>query len=177
MAILPKLTASSPLGKFPMNGLLDELPGIKFVERMWIDFDNIVVDPDDNPFRAGGNNLTNQNNLRLSLANGVYDTENLPVVEKLKVPFISEKKGFGKDFVVRDGFNRIAALRSLGYTGYAFDVLSFDNDVTRAMFSARSNRHTPRAASSDRDMNHMLLTLVNNDIVENDFDKIGRAHA
>lgn len=169
MAILHKVSPDTDPNLFPRNTLCDELTGVSYKETIWIDFDNIVVNPDDNIFRAGGNNLTNQNNLKESLSIGIYTSETLPTVERLLVPFISsEKKGFGKDYIARDGFNRINALRDLGYTGYWFDVMLFKDDLSRAMFSARSNRHCPKAASSDVDMKNMIRNLVSRKVVKND---------
>lgn len=169
MGILHKVSSDTDPNLFPRNTLCDELPGVTYKETIWIEFDNIVVNPDDNIYRAGGNNLTNQNNLKESLSIGIYTSETLPTVELLTIPFISaEKKGFGKDYKAIDGFNRINALRDLGYTAYWFDVMLFKDDLSRAMFSARSNRHCPKAASSDADMKTMIRNLVAREIVQND---------
>lgn len=172
MAIFSVITPQTPLDDFADNPICEGLPGAKPVEKIWIEFTNIVADAELNPFRASFNNLTNQNLLRISLSNGIHSNEPLPVVEKLKNPYVSKKTGLTVDYVIRDGFTRFNALRELGYTGYAFQVIEFDSDATRAKFSARSNQHTPRASSTEKDMQHMMVDLVARGIVVDDYDEM-----
>ena len=172
MTIFSVVTPQTPLADFADNPVVEGLPGAKQVEKIWIDFTNIVSDAELNPFRAGFTNLTNQNLLRISMSNGIHSNEPLPVVEKLKTPYVSKKTGLTVDYVIRDGFTRFNALRELGYTGYAFQVVEFDSDATRAKFSARSNQHTPRASSTEKDMQHMMVDLVTRGLVADDYDEM-----
>jgi hypothetical protein len=172
MTIFSVITPKTPVDDFADNTICEGLPGAKPVEKIWIDFSNIVSDAELNPFRAGFSNLTNQNLLRISLSNGIHSTEPLPVVEKLKTPYVSSKTGETIDYVIRDGFTRFNALRQLGYTGYLFQVIDFDSDSTRAKFSARSNQHTPRSSSTEKDMAHMTAELVAKGIIADDFDSM-----
>ena len=188
MTIFSVVTPDTPVNDFVDNPICEGLPGATPVEKIWIDFDNIIADAELNPFRAGYSNMTNQNLLRISMSNGIHSNEPLPVVEKLKTPFISKKTGKSVDYVIRDGFTRFNALRQLGYAGYLFQVLDFDSDATRAKFSARSNQHTPRASSTEKDMINMIVELVAKGLIADDYDakknwliencgvKIGRAH-
>jgi len=170
MTIFSVVTPSTPVNEFVDNSICEDLPGATPVEKIWIDFSNIVADAELNPFRAGYSNLTNQNLLRISMSNGIHSKEPLPVVEKLKTPYISKKTGKSVDYVIRDGFTRFNALRELGYNGYLFQVVDFDSDSTRAKFSARSNQHTPRSASTKKDMINMIVELIAKGIIEEDYD-------
>jgi hypothetical protein len=172
MGIHHVLTPQIPLDGFADNPVCLGLPGAIPIEKIWIDFSNIKSDAELNPFRAGYTNLTNQNLLRISLSNGIHDNEPLPVVEKLKNPYVDKKTGRTVDYVIRDGFTRFNALRELGYTGYGFQVISFDSDNTRAKFSARSNQHTPRSSSTEKDMQHMMVDLVARGLVADDYDEM-----
>lgn len=178
MTILSKVTADTDTSQFRRNDLLDELKGIRQIERRWIDFNNINADPANNiSHRAGGNLLSNQNNIKDSLSLGIHTGQCLPVVELLKPPVHIQKNGrtIIFDYLLRDGYNRIAALKSLGYKGYVFDVFEFGTDgenydIVCAKFSALSNRHYPSQASTDADMANMLRSLLGRKLVQDNLD-------
>lgn len=156
---------------FAMNSLFSELAFAKFAGRKWIWFDDIVIDVDNNVVRFGGSNLTLQNLLKEALSTRIIPSESLPVVEKI-VPL--SKKGSAKYFEYNlvDGYNRIEALKQIGYKGYWFDIAEFGDDKVgyedaRLRFAMKSNAPRPKSDSRDADIMRAMKTLVKRKLVEN----------
>lgn len=157
---------------FANNAMFDELSFVKYTGRKWIRFDNIRIIMDDNEARFGGSNLTLQNLLKEAMSTRIIPTECLPVVETI---VSAPKNGTSDyyDYCLVDGYNRIEALKQIGYTGYWFDIASFgSDDVTygdaRMRFAMRSNAPRPKSDSRDVDIERALKTLVMKKQIEND---------
>jgi hypothetical protein len=157
--------------KFAFNILFDELDYANFMGRVWIPFEDIVIDVDNNIVRFGGSNLTLQNLLKEAMSTRIIPSESLPVVEKI-VP--TSKKGTSKyfEFNLIDGYNRVEALKQIGYTGYWFDIAKFGSEKVgyedaKFRFAMHCNAARPKQDSKDNDITRAMKTLVARKVVEN----------
>lgn len=171
MLHLSNISGNSEEGKlFPQNHLVStgQAKGVRVIGRKFIRFDQIRSDASDNPVRLGGTNYSIQNELKFSMMRGIHTSEDLPAVEKIAVPS-KHTDGNVKYYVLRDGFTRLEALKELGAKGYWFDIVEFDNELSRISFSLASNNHLPSGSSKDDDIYKSVEHLVASKLLTNDF--------
>lgn len=155
---------------FVRNDLFDELSFANCTSRRWIAFNEIIIDNDNNVARSGGSNPTIQNQLKEALATRILTSECLPVVERI-APVSKNGTSDYYDYMLVDGYNRIEALKQLGYTGYLFDIAEFGSETVgyedaRLRFAMRSNSPRPKSDSRDSDIERALKTLVKKKKIE-----------
>ena len=169
------------------NMLIDEKSGSRFVEninltlsgvqkidRRLIELSRILADSKKNEARDGGTDPTLVEELKNSFSSGILYNEFLPIIEVMLIP----KKwndGEMKHYQLVDGYNRINALKELGYTHYWFDVVEFDSkqyNLSRTTLALTSNSHAPSKSSNDKDIFNAVVLLVKGGDLKRDFDVI-----
>jgi len=138
--------------------------GVRKVERVYKPLDEVLMSRDKNRCRTGGVHPPHVEALKHSFLAGVRHTEFLPIIEKLPIG-TGLPIGSNKNYQLVDGYNRLAALRELGYTHYWFDVAEFGFDkvdpvLARSMLALMSNAHLPTLESSDDDIFRAICDLV-----------------
>lgn len=150
------------------------VPGVKKIDRRFLELTKILANSKDNAVRDGGTDSTLVEDLKTSFLSRILFNEFLPIVEVLPIP----KKwddGEMKHYKVVDGYNRINTLRELGYTHYWFDVVEFDPrqyNLARTTLALTSNSHAPSKSSNDKDIFNAVVLLVNGGDLRKDFDVI-----
>lgn len=171
------IACKTDVEKFAINPRFTTLKGVRSTTRIFVAIDDILVDPLDNTVRYGGTDSSLVQDLKNDFLRGVRYTEFLPVIEKLPVSKKYDNDGKVKYYILRDGFNRVTALKELGVTHYWFDVVEFGYDGVPAErarndFALNSNYHAPSKSSSDKDIYNAVSNLVSEDLLEKDFMKI-----
>jgi hypothetical protein len=178
--MLSEVTKDTPANIFPKNYLFDDVDGIEWIERKFIPFDMIEMDPYNNIVRIGGTNPTLINDLRDSMSKGINPSECIPVLQELSVPTPYNDVVYGSGvyhYRLIDGHNRCETLKSLGYEGYMFDIARVGTDgvnyeLARASFAMVSNAPRPKVASSNEDVRNAAAKLVEKGLIENTISSI-----
>lgn len=163
-------------GLFAKNPLLLTSKGLRSSTRIWVKLTDILVNPSLNAARYGGTNSTLVEELKLSFSMGVRYNDFLPIVKKLAVNRKYDD-GFVKFYELIDGYNRITALKELGYTHYWFDVVEFgyddvDPEFAQTTLAIGMNAPVPKVPSSDNDLFTAVTGLVDRGHIAKDFEKI-----
>jgi hypothetical protein len=161
-------------GNFFVENINLAMPGVHKIDRRFIELNKILADSKDNAARDGGTDSTLVEDLKNSFSSRILYNDFLPIVEIMAIP----KKwddGEMKHYQLVDGYNRINALRELGYTHYWFDVVEFDvksYNLYRTTLALGSNAHAPSKSSNDKDIFNAVVLLVNGGDLKKDFDVI-----
>lgn len=163
---------------FAKNPLLSTSKGLRSSTRIWVKLTDILVNPSLNTVRYGGTNSTLVEELKLSFSMGIRYNDFLPVIKKLSVNRQYDD-GFVKFYELVDGYNRVTALKELGYTHYWFDVVEFgyddvDPEFAQTTLAIGMNAPVPKVASTDNDLFVAVTGLVDRGHIEKDFEKIKR---
>lgn len=161
---------------FVENPIFSNLKGLRKAGRIFVNLDDILIDPSSNTARYGGTNSSLIERLKLSFMNSVRFNDFLPIITKLSVNRKYDD-GHLKFYELVDGFNRISALKDLGYTHYWFDVAEFGFDDVDPYFAMKtlaiaSNPDVPKEPSSDKDLFVSVTDLVTRGYIQKDFEKI-----
>lgn len=161
---------------FARNPLLSNSKGLREGTRIWVKLTDILVNPELNAARYGGTNSTLVEELKLSFSVGIRYNDFLPIIKKLPVNRKYDD-GFIKFYELVDGFNRVTALKELGYTHYWFDVAEFgfddmDPGFAQTTLAIGMNAPVPKVASTDKDLFTAVTRLVHEGHIEKDFEKI-----
>lgn len=159
--------------KFATNYKFETFSGVKYVGREFIELDKIYSNTESNHVvRHGGADLNLIEKLKTSFSRRIDTTEFLPIVSRLAVNKFDRTDGNLKIYNLVDGFNRINALKELGYTHYWFDVAEFDDEGSRLDFALGMNGHNPSKPAEADDIISTALRLIELGKIVKDFDKI-----
>lgn len=151
-------------------------PGTQYKTRTIIKLSRIYVPPfTDNPVRAKGLDLPNIQKLAKSLSRGLNYSKMPPVVRWN--PRVID--GIHYDYELVCGNHRVAAMHSLGYDRWIFDVYEFRTDDysyedSVRTFQLQENDHEPALGSSTSDVVNIISRLIaqKSSLVENNEQSI-----
>ena len=151
-------------------------PGTKYVGRKIIKLSQIYIPPfTDNPVRAKGLDLPNIQKLVKTLSKGINYSKMPPVVRWN--PRVID--GVHYDYELVCGNHRVAAMHSLGYDRWIFDIYEFRTDDysyedSVRTFQLQENDHEPALASSTSDVVNLISRLISQKsaLVENNEQSI-----
>jgi hypothetical protein len=146
------------------NTELFSLEGVRYLEREWVEFQNIDHELTENPWRVKGQNSANSSDLAISFAAGIDTRCDLPILYKLPVP----KTGKNGNVITHGmigGNHRIPILKALGYKGYIFEIVELGTDgvgylTSQTLAAMRDNHAKPRAVSDNEDVARSVQALV-----------------
>jgi hypothetical protein len=138
-------------------------PGTKYVDRKIIKLSQIYIPPfTDNPVRVKGLDLTNIQKLSKTLSTKGINYSKMPPVVRWNPRMID---GVHYDYELICGNHRVAAMHSLGYDRWIFDIYEFAidrftyEDSVRT-FQIQENDHEPSLASSTSDVVNIISLLI-----------------
>ena len=138
-------------------------PGTKYVDRKIIKLSQIYIPPfTDNPVRVKVLDLTNIQKLSKTLSTKGINYSNMPPVVRWNPRMID---GVHYDYELICGNHRVAAMHTLGYDRWIFDIYEFAidrftyEDSVRT-FQIQENDHEPSLASSTSDVVNIISLLI-----------------
>lgn len=152
--------------------------GTRIVKRRLIEISTILMGDLNVNVREGGADQTLIEDLKNSFSDGIKTTEFIPIVTRTAVHKQYDADGEVKQYELVDGFNRLNALKQLGYDWYWFDEVDFfetpqgDKQFARISLALLCNAHPPRKQSSNRDLFNALVHLVASGSLKNDKKEI-----
>lgn len=166
MAIIQHPITKDDLNLFNNNENTEllSLDGVKYVGREWVEFCNVDYDLTDNPWRVKGQNSANSSDLAISFALGIDTRCDLPILYKLPVPKTG-KNGVVITHGIIGGNHRTPILKSLGYTGYFFEIVELGADgvgqlSAKTLAAMRDNHTKPRAPADNEDVARSVQAVV-----------------
>ena len=138
-------------------------PGTKYVDRKIIKLSQIYIPPfTDNPVRVKGLDLTNIQKLSKTLSTKGINYSKMPPVVRWNPRMID---GVHYYYELICGNHRVAAMHSLGYDRWIFDIYEFAidrftyEDSVRT-FQIQENDHEPSLESSTSDVVNIISLLI-----------------
>jgi len=146
-------------------GQVGPLPGVRYVDRQIIKLSDIYTPPyTENPVRKDGLDLANIEGLAKCFSMGIDYSQKPPVVRKIPAKMVD---GIRYEYELIDGNHRIAAMTSLGYDEWIFDIYEFCLDGYSFEDSVRTfqlHYNTPvvQLAASTADYVNTISRLISN---------------